>query len=197
MKEFNITGTCYPHLHYMVDTSDKQKKIFDMISKGEYFNINRPRQYGKSTTMYLLQQLLLKTDGRLNIEMVLHKFQEVIKEKYTETKLLENDHFLEEDLRILFLVFLKPILNGIGFCFKEVKTGEEKRIDVIIVFKDEKLLVELKMWRGVEYHKKGLTQLKKSMKLESVNKGYMLIMSKNKSIKYTDDYEDGIMMLWL
>ena len=151
----------------------------------------------KASVGDVTQSLYIKPDGRLNFEKVLLKFQEVIKEKYTETKLLENDKFLEEDLRILFLVFLKPIINGIGFSFKEVQTGEEKRLDVIVVFRDEKFVVELKIWRGAEYHQMGLVQLKKYMQLESINKGYMLIMNKNKSKIYTDDYEDGVMMVWM
>ncbi|MBW6411654.1 hypothetical protein [Clostridium weizhouense] len=45
-KEFNITGTCIPKMHYMVDTSDKLKKTIKVIDKGKYFTINRPRLYG-------------------------------------------------------------------------------------------------------------------------------------------------------
>lgn len=30
-KEFNITGTCIPNKHYMVDASNKMKKIIKLI----------------------------------------------------------------------------------------------------------------------------------------------------------------------
>jgi hypothetical protein len=59
---------------------------------------------------------------------------------------------------LLFLAFIKPIINGTGFDFKEVQISEEKRIDIVITLK-EKYIVELKIWRGEEYHKKGLIQL--------------------------------------
>ncbi|SFD32474.1 AAA-like domain-containing protein [Clostridium uliginosum] len=59
-KEFNITGTCIPKMHYMVDTSDKLKKTMKLIYKGKYFIINRPRQYGKTTTLYMLERFLNK-----------------------------------------------------------------------------------------------------------------------------------------
>lgn len=42
----------------MVDVSKKLDKIEEMISKGQYFVMNRPRQYGKTTTIYLLEQRL-------------------------------------------------------------------------------------------------------------------------------------------
>lgn len=60
MKIFNITGTCFPEKHYMVDISDKLKQIISMIDEGKYFCINRARQYGKSTTLHQLSSLLAK-----------------------------------------------------------------------------------------------------------------------------------------
>ena len=53
-KTFNTAGICINELNYMVNIDKKLEKIEKMINKGEYFVINRPRQYGKTTTMYLL-----------------------------------------------------------------------------------------------------------------------------------------------
>ena len=58
MKKFNITGLCIPEKHYVVDTSKKIEKTVSLIDAGEYFTINRARQYGKTTTLYLLQKRL-------------------------------------------------------------------------------------------------------------------------------------------
>lgn len=44
-KKFNVTGTCIPEMHYMVDTSDKINRIMNLVENEEYFIINRPRQY--------------------------------------------------------------------------------------------------------------------------------------------------------
>jgi len=57
-RRFNTTGVCIPHLHYMVDITNKLTKIKNMVYRGDYFVINRPRQYGKTTTMYMLEQEL-------------------------------------------------------------------------------------------------------------------------------------------
>ncbi|MDR1262615.1 MAG: AAA-like domain-containing protein [Oscillospiraceae bacterium] len=58
-KRFNITGVCNPTMHYMVDTSAKIEKIVrDYVEPGEYFVINRARQYGKTTTLRLLSNIL-------------------------------------------------------------------------------------------------------------------------------------------
>lgn len=54
-RKFNTTGICIPELHYMVDMSDRIEMIInEYIAYGEYFTINRARQYGKSTILELL-----------------------------------------------------------------------------------------------------------------------------------------------
>ena len=58
MKKFNVTGTCIPEKHYMVDISDKLSQIIGMIENEEYFTINRARQYGKTTTLYQIDRKL-------------------------------------------------------------------------------------------------------------------------------------------
>ena len=54
MKEFNTTGLCNPKKHYMVDISNKLDDIKKLVKKEKYFVINRPRQYGKTTTLAAL-----------------------------------------------------------------------------------------------------------------------------------------------
>ncbi len=61
-REFNVTGTCYPSKHYMADISMKFDFAIKLVEKGKYFAINRPRQYGKTTMLYLLSDTLRKSD---------------------------------------------------------------------------------------------------------------------------------------
>lgn len=59
IKTFNTTGLCIPEKHYMADTSDKIERIVnELIDNGKYFTINQARQFGKTTTMYLLEKRL-------------------------------------------------------------------------------------------------------------------------------------------
>lgn len=57
-KFFNVSGNCSKELHYMVDITSKLRQIKDMVDRGEYFTINRARQYGKTTTLKALAQFL-------------------------------------------------------------------------------------------------------------------------------------------
>ena len=58
MKKFNTTAVCIPSKHYMVDLSERVAEIKKMVDAGEYFTINRARQYGKTTTIKALQTIL-------------------------------------------------------------------------------------------------------------------------------------------
>ena len=57
-KIFNVNGACKPNFHYMVDITTRLEAIKMMIDKGQYFTINRARQYGKTTTLRLLANFL-------------------------------------------------------------------------------------------------------------------------------------------
>lgn len=57
-KRFNVSGLCIPEEHYMVDISQRLEEIEAMVESGEYFTINRGRQYGKTTTISLLKKKL-------------------------------------------------------------------------------------------------------------------------------------------
>ena len=57
-KVFNVSADCKPNLHYMVDISERLQKIKSLIDRGEYFTINRARQYGKTTTLRALKKYL-------------------------------------------------------------------------------------------------------------------------------------------
>ena len=57
-RTFNVSADCKPELHYMVDIRPKLEKIRAMIDQGQYFTINRARQYGKTTTLRALARFL-------------------------------------------------------------------------------------------------------------------------------------------
>ncbi len=53
----------------MVDTSAKIAQVMMLIEEGAYFTINRPRQYGKTTMMFLLNKNLKKNKDYFCIKM--------------------------------------------------------------------------------------------------------------------------------
>lgn len=59
-KIFNVNGACKPNRHYMVDLGSRLKAIRVMVDNGEFFIINRARQYGKTTILRALSGYLAK-----------------------------------------------------------------------------------------------------------------------------------------
>lgn len=58
MKQFNTAGLCVPTKHYMVDLTERLEEMKGMVDAGQYFTINRGRQYGKTTTLAALEKYL-------------------------------------------------------------------------------------------------------------------------------------------
>ena len=197
VKEVPVISIAYQY--GIIDcTPNKKVKIHNKVFDEKITNyIIGKMEIDSKNPIRNTQEPYIKPDGRLDFEKVLFKFQEVIKEKYHNNMLLKSDEFLEKDLRLLFLVFLKPIINGIGFSYKEVEIGAEKRLDIIVIFRDEKFIVELKIWYGLEYHKRGIEKLKKYMELESINKGYMLIMNKTRDKEFTSEVDEGMLCVYI
>lgn len=67
VKRFNTTGICYPEEHYMVDITSRLDETAKLVDRGEYFVINRARQYGKTTTLHLLADRLKEHYSVLSI----------------------------------------------------------------------------------------------------------------------------------
>ena len=57
-RYFNVTGACYPQKHYMVNLDKRLMQIKVMVDEGDYFVINRARQFGKTTTLHALADYL-------------------------------------------------------------------------------------------------------------------------------------------
>lgn len=116
------------------------------------------------------------SDGGLDFEKVLLKFQQFMKEQYST----KDSDFLERNGRLVFQAFLKPIINGMGFDFKEAQISEECRLDIVVTWGSMKYVVELKIWRGPKAHEAGLLQLADYLERTNTLKGYLVIFDARK-----------------
>lgn len=128
---------------------------------------------------YNFRDNFLKTEGRLDFEKVLLKFQEFMKKEYSK----KDEAFIERNGRLLFLAFLKPIINGQGFDFKEVQVSLERRLDVVVTYSNNYYVIELKLWHGEKAHMDGLNQLCGYLDSLNLNKGYLIVYDSRKSFQ--------------
>lgn len=82
--------------------------------------------------------------------------------------------------RKYFLLFLKPIINGIGNYSIEPQTRDSERMDLVIYYQGEQNILELKIWRGNAYNERGERQLSGYLDYFHMKKGYMLSFNFNK-----------------
>lgn len=80
-KKFCTTGPCDASIHYMVNIDDKLVQIKKMIDQGDYFVINRSRQYGKTTTLLNLVDFISS-----EYEVIFIDFQGFAKGDFSSTK---------------------------------------------------------------------------------------------------------------
>jgi energy-coupling factor transporter ATP-binding protein EcfA2 len=136
-------------------------------------------------------------DNTLNMELVLTKYQAFMREQYSK----KDRTFLERNGRLVFLAFMKPILNGKGFDFKETQISEERRLDVVLTYYNHKYVAELKIWRGEVAHEQGLLQLADYLHRQSLNEGYLVIFDHSTVKTWKTDRVEvngkNIFMVWV
>lgn len=115
--------------------------------------------------------------GMLQMDLVMKKFYEYYEEIYADN----DQKFIEENGRKLFLLYLKPIINGTGNYYIEARTRDNRRTDIIIDYKGKRFIIELKIWRGEEYHARGEKQLFDYLDYYKEEKGYLLSFNFNKN----------------
>lgn len=109
-------------------------------------------------------------DGQLNMEMVLSRFADLMHEEYRESTV----PFLEREGRLLFLTFLKPIINGTGFYYVEPQTRNNSRMDLVVTYGRKEFVIELKIWRGEKYEERGRDQLASYLTTRGLDEGYLI-----------------------
>jgi hypothetical protein len=125
-----------------------------------------------------LDRSLFVEGGRLNMRAVLEGFRRTYTELYGPLE--EGGRFAERDGRELFLMYLKPIINGTGNYYIEARTRDQTRTDVIVDYLGERFVVELKVWRGPRYNEEGERQVVGYLERFGLDVGYMLSFNFNK-----------------
>ena len=155
---------------YIQDVNERVKvsnKIFE-IRMTNYFISKDEERLGMVSSGGLISEIT--RGGRFNMQLCLERFlihwQEIYSEKETE--------FIEKQCRMIFLTYLKPILNGNGFYFIETALTDDRRMDLVVTYGNARFVLELKIWKGRLYNEEGVEQLLRYMNKLGEDKGYLL-----------------------
>lgn len=116
-------------------------------------------------------------NGCLNMEYVLTRFHDLMHEEYRDS----TEPFLEKEGRLLFLTFLKPVINGTGFYYVEPQTRENRRMDLVVTYGNEEFIIEMKIWRGEKYEQQGRDQLADYLTTRGKTEGYLITFDFSKT----------------
>lgn len=85
--------------------------------------------------------------------------------------------FFTESGRKRFILYICPLINGIGNYYIEART------DLIIYYRGKQYIIEMKIWHGNEYNTRGEEQLLGYLNDYHLERGYMLSFNFNKNKK--------------
>jgi hypothetical protein len=151
-----------------------EQKIYEHILTGKLISGQVPYQNDFEEGFF--------NGDSLNFKYILLRFQQFMKENYSH----KDNEFIEREGRLIFMSFLRPIINGKGYEFKEPVVGDERRMDIVVTFNNQRNVIELKKWYGESYHQKGLQQLSDYLNIYSLKEGYLLIFDFNIGKQYRD-----------
>lgn len=117
--------------------------------------------------------------GMLQMDLVMKKFYEYFQEICQNS----SDKFIEDEGRRIFLMFLRPIINGAGNYYVEARTRDRTRTDIVVDYKGTQFIIELKIWHGDSYLRRGRRQLFDYLDLYQQKRGYLLSFNFNKNKK--------------
>jgi len=166
---------------YGIIKNEKEKiKIHNIIFEKIIYNymISNRETSQKIETKYADRNKFVN-NGILDMELILEKFQELMIQEYRKN----DDEFIEKRGRLIFLAFIKPIINGIGDYFIEPEMRDSKKMDIVIKYGIEKYIIELKIWHGDKYEERGVEQLLDYIKIQKQDTGYMVVFDFRKEKK--------------
>jgi hypothetical protein len=158
-------------------------RIFE-IRITDYFITKQLLNWRKNSIVQSPANEIIKNNV-FDMELCLTKFKKHYAEIYTGKDL----KFLERDGKLIFLTYLKPLINGTGFYHFESETRDYGKMDLVIDFLKQQFILELKIWYGDSKHESAYEQLASYLKQKNKECGYLLTFDFRK--KQDDSFSEN------
>ncbi|MDE7204462.1 MAG: hypothetical protein K2O91_21765 [Lachnospiraceae bacterium] len=149
-----------------------ETKLYDLFLSEMYTD------HANSQTRSIERNQYIVKDS-LQMKLVMEKFYQHFTEIYGDS----DWKFVENQGRKIFLMYLKPIINGTGNYYIEAQTRDMRRTDIIVDYHGKQFIIELKIWHGSEYNQRGEKQLFEYLDYYGADTGYLLSFNFNKNKK--------------
>lgn len=137
--------------------------------------IPRELTYTKQEEIYQKTSWYLDASGALQMQAMLKAFTQFYQEN--SSVWLEKFDYKESGPHLLLMAFLQRVINGGGRIHREYALGK-KRVDLLVLWKAQKIVIELKLKSGEEL-KKGLEQTAQYMDASSATEGHLVIFDRD------------------
>ncbi len=167
-------------LSYCIDLgiiSIRNKNI--VISNPIYQEI-LPRELIATTQQTITQQTswYVNPDGSINMHKLLEAFAQFFREH--SDAWLEKFAYKEAGPHLLLMAFLQRIINGGGKIHREYALGR-KRMDLLIEWQKQRIVLEIKLWYGEKALQDGLEQTAAYMDTCNATEGHLVIFNQSKA----------------
>lgn len=135
-------------------------------------------------------------NGQLNMEVLLQAFQEFYRE-HSESW-IERFEYQEAGHQLLLMAYLQRVINGGGRIDREMAVGRG-RTDLVVEWRGQRFVLELKLKHRPSTKSKGLKQLSKYLDKLGLTSGYLIIfemlstdvISWENRLSWTEEIYDG------
>jgi Archaeal ATPase. len=136
-----------------------------------------PRELTSAKQEEMIQDITWyqNTDGTLSMAKLLEAFTEFYRENSADW--LSDCKYKESGSHLLLMAFLQRVINGGGTIHREYALGR-KRLDLLLAWKKQKIVIELKVYKDKKTLPDGLRQTVEYMDISGATEGYLVIFDK-------------------
>jgi hypothetical protein len=176
-------------IQYVIDLGLVKKQGKDLVIANPLYQEVLPRELTYVTQLTLPQQTTWyqKPNGLLDVHKLLDEFARFYREN---SKIwLEQFTYKEAGPHLLLMAFLQRIINGGGKIHREYALGRG-RVDLLVEWKNQKFVIELKVYKDKNTLPEGLMQTSGYMDASGATEGHLVIFDRST----TKSWEEKIYM---
>lgn len=173
------------NVNYVIDLGLIARREKKLVLANPIYQEIIPRELNYITQLTIHQETIWyqNTDGSLNMHKILESFTQFYREN--SAIWLEKFDYKESGPHLLMMAFLQRIINGGGKIHREYALGR-KRVDLLITFGTQRIVVELKIKRGEKTLPEGLIQTTEYMDTNDATEGHLVIFDPNPNISWNE-----------
>lgn len=172
-------------ISYVIDLGLVSKQNQRLTIANPIYQEVIPRELSHGTQLSITQELVWykNPDGTINMSKLLQNFTQFYREN--SEIWLEKFDYKESGPHLLLMAFLQRIINGGGSIHREYGLGR-KRVDLLVGYATQRIVIELKILRNEKTLPDGLEQTAQYMDSSNATEGHLVIFDRS-TIKNWDE----------